>query len=779
MQSDGTENIISREQLLARGLTNEQAASAKKNVKPKNSTRSVFSIVCSHVFTLFNIINFILAGALWSVGSYKNSLFIFIVLANLVIGLFQELRSKKAVDKLAVVNTAVATVVRDGEVKDISIYDISYGDMLIFTHGRQIPVDCDVISGEIDADESCVTGESDGVKKTAGDKLYAGSYVLSGQAYAVATAVGEDCYISAVAKEGKKLKRPPSQIMSSINRIIFIMSLCVVPVGVLTFLVQLGIQNGYIAGTVASTAAAIINMIPDGLVLLTSSVLAVSVIRLSSKKVLVRELYCIENLARADVICLDKTGTLTEGKMSVESIIPLCGEVEDIKKDCAALLSALPDNNATYVALEKYFGKRDCAAEQVRSFNSKNKWSGARIDGKTLVWGAPEYVLPGASEQLKEQIKQLSLHSRTMLLAMSDKPFPEEGLPELSPYAIITIRDVVRPDARKTLKYFAEQGVDVYVFSGDGKTTVERVASDCGISGDAIDISGYDKEMLKQIIGQYHLFARVAPMQKQQLVELLKEQGHSVAFVGDGVNDVPALKAADCSVAMGNGTDAARGISQLVLLGNNFDSLPSVVAEGRQSINNLQRSAALFLIKTIYASMLAVLFMLIGQTYPFLPIQTSLISTTGTGIPSFILALEPNKERISGTFMGNIMYRCIPGGLTVFIGICLIYLSKLFMPDIPHADISTACVFVTGITFMVNIYFVSKPLNLIRGALLAAMSIGFVGAALLLPSLFEITVLSGNFLYYTCAVAVAEIGMFVGLRRLLAFLRKKGRFPAI
>ncbi len=761
------------------GLTSEQAASAKKNVKPKNSTRSVFSIVCSHVFTLFNIINFILAAALWSVGSYKNTLFIFIVLANLVIGMVQELRSKRAVDKLSVVNAAVATVVRDGKKTDISIYDISHGDLLIFTHGRQIPVDCRVVSGEIDADESCVTGESDGVKKAEGDTLYAGSYVLSGQAYAIATAVGEDCYIAAVSKEGKKMKRPPSQIMSSINRIIFVMSLCVIPVGVLTFLVQYGTQNGYIEGTVAATAAAIINMIPDGLVLLTSSVLAVSVIRLSVKKVLVRELHCIENLARADVICLDKTGTLTEGKMSVESIIPINGNVDDVKTQCAYLLGALPDNNATYVALEKYFGKKSCMAEQVRSFNSKNKWSGARINGKTLVWGAPEYVMPDADDKLKSQITQLSAHCRTMLLAVGQEPFPEEGLPHLTPYALIAIRDVVRPDAKQTLEYFAQQDVDVYVFSGDGKTTVERVAADCGIPSQAVDISGYDKEMLRQALEEHHLFARVAPMQKQQLVELLKEQGHSVAFVGDGVNDVPALKAADCSIAMGNGTDAARGISQLVLLGNNFDSLPSVVAEGRQSINNLQRSAALFLIKTIYASMLAVLFMIIGKQYPFQPIQTSLISTTGTGIPSFILALEPNKDRISGTFMGNIMYRCIPGGITVFVGICLIYLFAHFVPGIPYEQISTACVLITGLAFMVNIYFVSKPLNLLRGALLAAMCIGFVGAMAIFPGLFEITALSANLAWFAAGVAAFEICLFVLMRKMLAFMRKKGKFPAI
>lgn len=769
----------SQNDFLAHGLTSEQAASAKKNVKPKNSTKSVPSIVFSHVFTLFNIINFVLAVALWSVGSYKNTLFMCIVLANLIIGLVQELRSKRAVDKLAVVNTAVATVIRDGEKKDISIYDISYGDLLIFTHGRQIPVDCRILSGEIDADEACVTGESDGVKKSEGDKLFAGSYVLSGQAYAVVTAVGEDCYISAVAKEGKKMKRPPSQIMTSINKIIFVMSLCVVPMGILTFLVQYGIQNGNLTGTVASTAAAVISMIPDGLVLLTSSVLAVSVIRLSSKKVLVKELHCIENLARADVLCLDKTGTLTEGRMSVEQVEILKGDRDAVMRDCAKMLGALPDNNSTYAALLNYFGKEDCEPEQVRSFNSKNKWSGARINGKTLVWGAPEYVLPDADDGFKDKISKLSEHCRTLVLACSESEFPAEGLPALEPIAIITIRDVVRADARQTLEYFAQQGVDVYVFSGDGKTTVERVAMDCGLNGTAIDISGYDKEMLDSVLDSHHLFARVSPMQKQYLVELLKKRGHSVAFVGDGVNDVPALKMADCSIAMGNGTDAARGISQLVLLGNNFDSLPSVVAEGRQTINNLQRSSALFLIKTIYASLLAFLFLMIGAQYPFQPIQMSLISTTGTGIPSFILALEPNKERISGTFMGNLLYRCIPGGITVFVGICLVYLANLFIPGVDQDMISTACVFVTGLAFMVNIYFVSKPLNLLRGALLAAMCIGFMGAALLFSDFFCISALSGNFLLYVIAIALFEICLFVGLRHLLKLLRKRGMLKSI
>lgn len=760
------------------GLTSEQAAKAEKNHKQKSTSLSVGQILLRHICTLFNLVNMLLAAALIAVGSYKNTLFILIVLTNLLIGIVQELRSKRAVDKLSVINAVKVTAVRDGVQHDISVFDVAKGDLLILSHGHQVPADCTVLQGELEADESCVTGESDGIKKQKGDCLYAGSFVLGGSAKVRVTAVGENCYTASLAREGKKHIRPDSQIMNTLRRIIFILSICVIPVGAVTFFIQYSVQSGDIAGTVTATAAAVLGMIPDGLVLLTSTVLAVSMLRLTRKKVLVQELHCIENLARVDVLCLDKTGTLTEGRMTVEDVIPLAGSPDGIRRDCARLIGALPDNNATYRAMSAHFGTATANAEQIRSFNSKNKWSGARFGDTTLVWGAPEYVLPDMSDELNARILSLSQSKRVLLLARGDAPFPEEGLPPLTPYAIITLRDVVRPEAAGTLEYFREQGVDVYVFSGDGKATVERIASDCGIPGEALDVSSCPPEELENAVKHFKLFARVSPLQKQLLVECLKKEGHTVAFIGDGVNDVPALKASDCSVAMGNGTDAARGIAQLVLLTNNFAALPAVVAEGRRSINNLQRSAALFLIKTIYASLLAFLFMLIGRPYPFMPIQMSLLSSTGIGIPSFILALEPNRERVSGTFFSNILYRCIPGGVTVFVGICLLYLSQLIPAlTVSGEMLSSGCVMITGFVFMINLCYVSSPLNLLRSVLLASMCILFTLGILLFPQLFGIVAPSLTFAAVLLTTAAAELGLFNGLRLLLAYLRKTGRCP--
>lgn len=771
-----TEKLPS-EEYLQTGLNPQQVqdriAAGHRNELQKSHSRTAGQIIVSHVCTLFNFINFVLAAALIAVGSYKNTLFILIVLANLFLGVFQELRAKRAVDKLSVVSASTANVLRENETQ-ISIFDIVKDDLLVLYHGQQIPVDCTLLQGEIEADESCVTGESNGVKKTQGDTLLAGSFVLCGHAKAQVTAVGADCYIAALAREGKKLVRPHSEIMSALKRIIFILSLCVVPLGIATFFIQFNVHDGNIARTVTATAAAILGMIPDGLVLLTSTVLAVGVLRLSRKQVLVQELYCIENLARVDTLCLDKTGTLTEGRMTVEQLIVLDGTPEELHRECCCLINALKDNNATYRALQQYFNEPGeyPAPTIIKSFNSKNKWSGASFDGYSLVWGAPEYVLPSMSSALKAQIDELSKHGRVLLLAKGDAPLGDE-LPPLTPRGIITIKDVVRADAAETLSYFYEQDVDIYVFSGDGKSTVELVASDCGIKNcEAVDASCTTEEQLKAALETHRLFARVSPLQKQLFVRHLKEHGRTVAFVGDGVNDVPALKESDCSVAMGNGTDAARSISQLVLLSSAFSSLPSVVAEGRRSINNLQRSSALFLVKTIYSTLLMIFFMIAGTFYPFLPIQMSLLSSTGIGIPSFILALEPNKKRIRGSFFGNVLKRCIPGGITVFISICALYAIELFVPT-SNAMLSSACVIITGLALMINLYFVSAPLNGLRGTLLALMCTGFAAGVLLFQDFFSIVLPTGTLALCIGGLAVLEVLLFVGIRILVGRLIKK------
>lgn len=668
-----------------------------------------------------------------------------VVICNTLIGAFQEIRAKKTIDKLSLITAPKARVIRNGEEQSLPVEKLVLDDILLLAAGNQICADCVVAEGECEVNESLLTGESDPVVKKPGDLLFSGSFIVSGNCHARVEHVGTENYASQITNHAKYVKKPNSEIMTSVNKIIKLLGFAIIPVGAALFYKQFILSAQPFQQAVVSTVAALIGMIPEGLVLLTSVVLAVSVIRLSRYNALVQDLYSIETLARVDTLCLDKTGTITEGTMQVDGIEPLCpiaqAEVEDA---IAAVTNALNDENPTFIALKQLSSTApQWSCTTTVPFSSARKWSGASFEGVgTFVIGAAEFVMKDQFEPLRERVEQYSGQGqRVLLLAYSHHPFQEKELPSgLSPLALLLLSDKIRDNARETLEYFADQGVDIKVISGDNAVTVANIAKRAGLEGadqyvDATTLKTYDG--IKQAAETYTVFGRVTPQQKLDLVKALKEQKHTVAMTGDGVNDVLALKESDCSIAMASGSDAARTVSQLVLLDSNFASMPRIVREGRRSINNLQRSSSLFLVKSIFSTIIAVCFIFLQCDYPFQPIQFTLINTFTIGIPSFILALEPNKDRIRGEFIVNIIRKSLPGALTMVANVLLLAAISLFL-DLPNEQISTLAVIMTGFTGLLTLLKVCMPFNVLRAALYTLMVSGFIMAILFFQPFFSL-----------------------------------------
>lgn len=726
------------------------------NKESKLPTKSVKKIIRDNVLTLFNIINFILAIAVLLVGSPKSALFLGVVFSNLAIGTIQELRAKKAVDELAIISASKVKCLRDGKFMDMMIEEIVLDDIILLENGNQVPADCILIEGQCSANESLLTGESNSIEKKEGDTLLSGSFIVSGTALAKVDKVGDDNYASSIFKSAKYVKKVNSEIMSSLNKVIKVITIIILPVSVLLLMSQLSVDGTSFQQGVVNTVAGIVGMIPEGLMLLTSTVLAVSVIRLSRYKVLVQELYCIETLARVDVLCLDKTGTITDGSMELENIVNL-GEStpDDVKNALCAITATLKDNNQTITAVRNKFGEgTDWKATVMLPFSSERKYSGASFEGVgTYLMGAPDFIMGNVPQDLQKELDKYT-ESRVLLLAHSDLQISDSRAPQnMKPVALLVISDKVRDTAPETLDYFEKQGVSLKIISGDNVKTVSNVAKQAGFTDydnyiDATLLKNYDE--LREASKNYNIFGRVTPVQKRDLILALKESGHTVAMTGDGVNDVLALKESDCSVAMASGSDAARNVSEIVLLNDDFASMPKVVAEGRRSINNIQRSSTLFLSKTIYATILAVLFVFLNFTYPFEPIQLSLISTFTIGIPSFILALEPNHDRVKGSFFKKVIGRSLPTALSVVMGIVAVVVMTYFM-DLSQAQASTLATIVTAFTSLLLIYRVSKPFNKLRIALFVAMCIGVFICVFFFQDFFDLAVVD-LFLGFIAAV---------------------------
>ena len=742
---------------ISKGLTDEQVEQRKKenlvNYDTSVPTKSIKRILFENFFTLFNFLNLFLAIAIFCVGSYKNMLFIFIVIINTAISTIQEIHSKKVVDKLSIMASSKSRVIRNGKKEEISVNDIVLDDILEFHTGNQIATDCIILGGTVQVNESFITGEPDSIEKNIGDMLLSGSYIVSGTCTAKVEHIAEDNFTAKISSGAKYVKKVKSEIMTSLQKIIRFLTFAIVPIGIALFYTQL--QETTFQDAVVKTVAAIIGMIPEGLVLLTSTVLAVSVIRLSKSKVLVQELYCIETLARVDTLCLDKTGTLTEGCMEVKKIIPFNIEYSDMANILSNIAKFSDDENSTIQAIQNKFTNinNEFIPIQKVAFSSKTKWSGISFEQRgSYVLGAPEFVLKENFNVHQKQIEDFAQDYRVLVLAHSDSDFKNNFLPnDLELIGYVLILDKIRKEAKYTLSYFDKQGVDIKIISGDNPVTVSKIAKQVEVKNwdKYIDMStlNSDEEIFeKDLANKFTVFGRVSPTQKQALVKSLQSSGKTVAMTGDGVNDVLALKASDCSIAMANGSDAAKNVSQLVLLDSNFASMPKVVAEGRRTINNLQRSASLFLVKTIYSTILALMFLLMRDVYPFIPIQLSLISVVTIGIPSFILALEPNNERVKGNFLRQVISKALPSGLCVAINIFI--LSMLNRNGIIlDKDFSSLCVISTGMCGLILLFKLCKtrkgentrlPFSIFRLALGICLTCIFVFGLTSLNWLFSI-----------------------------------------
>lgn len=743
-------------------------------------TKSVMGIINSHLFTLFNFLNFGLAFAVVLVDSYKNLTFLGIVIINTLIGILQELNAKRIIDKLSLLNDNRVLVIRDGQKKYIEPNEIVVDDLIILKLGDQVICDSVILDGDCEVNESFVTGEARSLYKSKGDNLLSGSFIVSGEIKTQVKHVATDNYTSKIIDEIKVIKKPNSELMHSLKKIIKYISITIVPLGILLFTKQMSLPNNNIRRAVLSTVAAMIGMIPEGLILLTSTVLAVSVIRLARYKVLIQQLYSVETLARIDTICLDKTGTLTDGLVEFINFIPI-EEIHNIDEIISSLAFNLDENN-TVIALKTRFPLTvNWDVVDKRMFSSQTKWSGINFARQgTYVMGAPEFVMKEDYELIKPIVNQYVEEYRVLLLAHSNYSFNKIGLPKnLKPIGLILLRDKIREEAINTLNFFEKQGVNIKIISGDNVLTVKSIAKRVGMEvyNKYIDTSLIeDEQQLREAAIKYSIFGRVSPNQKKIIVNELKKQNHVVGFVGDGVNDTLALREADCGVAMASGSEAARNVSELILLDSNFEAMPYVVNEGRRTINNIERSATLFLAKTIFATVLAIVFLFISVPYPFEPIQLSLTSVFTIGIPSFILAIEPNNEKISGNFLTNVISKSMPTALTNIINIILIMiLGAIF--KLSFSETSTMSVILMAFTGFMLLAKISTPFNTIRMGLMVFGISGFLIGVLGLPSLFSLTSISPLLWLMIISLIFISVNNFKKFTNLYYKIKKK--YPKI
>ncbi len=736
------------------GLNNEQVKSRITSGLVHNNTtiktKSIKEIVFSNTITLFNIINLVLGLFILFTGSYKNLLFLGVAFCNTIISMYQEIHAKRIIDKLSIIASTKVNLIRSGKEDYYSIDEIVLDDIVHYRLGNQIIVDSIIKDGSVEVDESFITGESNTIVKEKGDMLLSGSFIVSGDCLASVEHIGNDNYTNKISKEAKYLKKPNSVIMSTMKKIIKVISIVIIPLGILLFLNQMKLAGTTLNESIINTVAAVIGMIPEGLILLISTVLAVSAIRLARKRVLVQEIYCIETLARVDTVCLDKTGTITEGDMEINKTI-LLNDNYNIDEILTAIAHYTTDDNATARAIKnKYMGDSDYHLEIVIPFSSKRKTSGIVFEEGTFLLGAPEFLTDDA--EVLNKVEEYSIHRVLLLVERKEHNIP---------IALILIDDKIRKSAKETLTYFKKQGVNIKIISGDNVRTIEKIALRVGLDDiKSIDMSKVDNEVnIKKIVEQYNIFGRVSPSSKKDLILALKANGHTVAMTGDGVNDVLALKEADCSLAMANGSDAVKSTSQLILLDSNFDAIPKIVNEGRRSINNLERSATLFLTKTIYSTLLVFIFLFINMNYPFQPIQLSLTNMVAIGIPSFILALEPNRDRIKGIFIINVIRKSIPAALTIIVNIVSIMIfSKLF--GFKDNYISTMCIILVAFTGFLLLFKICYPFNRLRGIMYVFLIILFIGCAVILNKLFEFVLLTPIMFIFIAILCLLDIPLF-------------------
>ncbi len=786
------------------GLTNEQVqeriAEGKVNVNENPNTRTYKQIILENTLTFFNFLNIALLVLVLFVRSYKNSMFMGIILINTVIGIIQEIRAKKTIDKLAILTESKTVVLREGKKWSISTEKLVLDDLIFLKTGDQVPADVKVLEGTVEVNESLLTGESDNLSKSQGDELFSGSFVTSGEACCQVIHVGKDNYASQITSEAKEFKRHNSELRNSLNAILKVISIIIVPLGAMLFYKQYMIVGDTLKDSVVNMVAAVLGMIPEGLVLLTSVALTLGSMVLATKKTLVQELYCIETLARVDTLCLDKTGTITEGTMKVEDVQlydtaqttvvqhtakfdPETGEpvqnvsalkpevtvsaekengqiqetvnsetvsqeerqkLQEIDHIMGNMMSVLHDQNATADALRKRFPSRnDLKLIHAIPFSSDRKYSGAVFEGRgTYLMGAAQFLFPEGNEELLEHCSSYAQEGyRILVLAHSEQETKGTERPTgLEPLGLFLITDVIREEAPDTLAFFDSQGVDLKVISGDDPVTVSAIAKKAGLKNanhyiDATTIK--TSEEMQRAVAECSVFGRVTPQQKKQMVQALQSQKHTVAMTGDGVNDVLALKEADCSIAMAAGSDAAKNIANVVLLDSNFGAMPHIVNQGRRVVNNIRSAASMFLIKTIFSVLLSLITIFFGDAYPFEPIQMSLISACAVGIPTFLLTQENNYNKIDHTFLRHVFMNAFPAALTIT---GCVFTIMLVCQDVYHSNVmlNTACVLVTGWNYMSALRTVYSPLNTYRKVIIYGMQFAFFISAVVLQDLLTL-----------------------------------------
>ena len=772
------------------GLTNEEVqeriAQGQVNNNENPNTRTYKQIILENTLTFFNFLNLVLLVLVLLVGSYKNSMFVGIIFINTVIGIIQEIRAKKTIDKLAILTESKTVVLREGKKWKISTEKLVVDDLIFLKAGEQVPADAKILEGNLEVNESLLTGEADNLPKNPGDELFSGSFVTAGQACCQIIHVGSDNYASRITSEAKEFKRHNSELRNSLNAILKVISIIIVPLGAMLFYKQYYFVGDNIRDSVVNMVAAVLGMIPEGLVLLTSVALTLGALKLAQKKTLVQELYCIETLARVDTLCLDKTGTITEGTMcveAVESYPPVYDEtsavsaseaiakedessilsqeensedgteehsqedpakIQEIEHIMGNLLSVLKDQNATADALRARFKvSQDMELDHVIPFSSDRKYSGAVFkDTGTYLMGAVQFLFPEGNPQLAEYCSGFAKEGlRVLVVAHSENVNEGTEIPEgLEPIGLLLLTDVIRAEAPDTLAYFESQGVDLKVISGDDPVTVSAIARRAGLKNaehyiDATTIT--TQEQMDEAVATYSVFGRVTPQQKQAMVKSLQAQKHTVAMTGDGVNDVLALKEADCSIAMAEGSDAAKNIANVVLLDSNFAAMPEIVNQGRRVVNNIRTAASMFLIKTIFSVLLSLITIFFGDSYPFEPIQMSLISACAVGIPTFLLAQENNYEKIDHTFLRHVFMNAFPAAVTIT---GCVFSVMLVCQNVYHSNamLNTACVLVTGWNYMAALKTVYAPLNTYRKVIIYSMQVIFFGAAVILQNLLTL-----------------------------------------
>lgn len=772
-------------QRVEEGLTNRADISTDKTTK---------EIVISNVFTYFNLIFLVITILLIMVGSFRNLTFLPIIIGNTVIGIVQEIRAKKTLEKMSLLNAPRADVIRNGSVKQISTEELVKDDVILLTAGKQICADAVVISGNIQVNESLLTGEADEVEKTEGSTLMSGSFVVSGECYARLEKVGNESYISKLSLEAKSMGgKEQSEMIRSINLIVKWVGIVIIPIGLILFWQSHFVNGESITKSVTSTVAAIIGMIPEGLYLLTTVALALSTMKLARKKVLLHDMKSIETLARVDVLCVDKTGTITEPDMKLKEIF-LCKNsgadgtqtaltLDELKSLILDYANASVDNNATMLALKAYAADaltnntsalhRTAVSQQ--AFSSSLKYGSVTFSDGTYLLGAPEFIMHEDFARIEEEIiPYADKGDRVLLFARYDGENVENGINgSVTPLGFVALANPIRENAVKTFEYFKSQGVAIKVISGDNPRTVSRIAIQAGIESaesfvDAATLDTEDK--IADAVNKYTVFGRVTPKQKKQLVKALQAKGHTVAMTGDGVNDILAMKDADCSVAMASGSEAAAQAAQVVLLDSDFAHMPDVVYEGRRVVNNIQRSASLFLVKNIFSLLLSLFSVILMVTYPLEPAQVSLISMFTIGVPGFLLALEQNKDRIKGHFITNVMLKALPGGLTDVIAVgALVVCGEVFC--ISDASIGTIATLVLSVVGFMILFKISEPLNGMKYAVIIGNIAGLVFSGFFLKKLFALTDLSNICILLMIVFGFAAESLFRNLTLLVEKLR--------